>query len=51
LDVYTRTLKEHEALKIPAKAEYYPNVHISVHALVGEEKSLVPERKEPRLLQ
>ncbi len=50
LDVYKRKL-DGSALMIPVKELYYPNVHIGLHTVIGEQKSLVAERKEPRLLQ
>lgn len=49
LDVYERRL-DGWAITIPAKQNYSPNVHISVHTVIGEEQGFVEKRKEPRLL-
>jgi len=40
-----------KVLSIPAKELYYPNIHIGIHSVIGEQKSVIDERKEPRLLQ
>lgn len=47
LDTYTETLNG-EKIEIPVKANYYPNVTVTVMEMVGEDADISEKRPEPR---